>query len=466
MSLAPFRVSLPPPATVEVSLEPVYNALTSLSVLHIAAQFADLDPWVTATAAALTPTQLEHNRLVFEGLGEALIPAQPQPDFGAYLDDLAALRPVDLRNRMLDRICRPERVAAPPTTISGTLAVELLADGQVFSAHMARLYPNDPQDPALLASVHALLNDPPALHDLIVGHLRTLWETALADEWRRRQPKLQALAQTLQGRRWAATTAAETIRGFIGREPPPSIGAQLEGVQRIVFVLSPHLGPYASRFGAATTIWVFVRARPEDLPLRQAPVKRAELISPLSALADDTRLQILELLAQHDELLAQEIITALDLSQSSISRHLKQLRSAGFLQERRGDGANKSYRLSLGRVEWTFRSLLELLSSPTPQPADTRSAQPLELRRFLDETGRVVSWPARRKDQKLVLAYLAEQFEPGREYSEKEINLVLRQWDSGSDPATLRRDMYDEHLLDRTSDGARYWRPVDPPAER
>jgi hypothetical protein len=125
-----------------------------------------------------------------------------------------------------------------------------------------------------------------------------------------------------------------------------------------------------------------------------------------------------------------------------------------------GEGANKSYRLNPTRVGWTFRSLIQLLSrevTPTNM-ADPRAGQPVELRRFLDETGRLTTWPARRKDQVAVLHYLASHFEPGRYYTETEVNAILNNWHTYGDPATLRRDLYDERLFDRTSDGSRYWR--------
>lgn len=459
MASAPFRITAPRPVAVQVALEPVYNALVSLSLLHAPTPIAEHDAWIAQMAARLTPAQRQRNRLVFEGLGEALTPEQDWPDFLAYLADLAAQAPAHLRDRMLQRLCRPRRadhaVAPQPAA--------LLSDQQTFIDQIRQLYPGDPLDPALQAEVHALLNDPPALHDLIVTHLRELWQGGLFSEWQRKLPQLQSLTHRLNQRTWPATSAADAIRAFIGRDLPAAISSQLEGVQRVVFVLSPHIGPYAARFGSATTIWIFVRGRAEDLPLRQTPIKRVELVEPLSALADETRLRILELLAQHDELLAQELITQLDLSQSSISRHVKQLRATGFLVEQRGEGANKRYRLNLARVEWTFRSLIQLLSDeqlPVEETAMTVE-QPLELRRFLNRQGRVVSWPAKRKDQRLVLRYLASQFVPEQPYTEREVNLLLNQWHTFGDPATLRRDMYNDGLLDRTSDGARYWRPTE-----
>ena len=461
MIAAPFRMTPPPPVSVQVSLEPVYNALISLSLLHSADRLADVDPWIVETAARMTTAQRERNRLIFEGLGEALSPDRDWPDFPSYLADLADQPPVALRDRMLQRISRSAPDAAPVDRATMPPdAARLLADEQAFVAQIARLYPNDALDPALLHQVHALLNDPPLLQELIVTHLHELWERALASEWQRRLPYLHTMATTLSRRTWPAASAEDAIRLFIGRELPATISRQLDGVQRVVFVLSPHIGPHAARFDSSTTIWIFVRARAEELPLRQTPIKRVELVGPLSALADETRLQILELLAQHEELLAQEIITRLDLSQSSISRHLKQLRATGFLIEQRGEGANKRYRLNPTRMETIFRALMQLLSSEPapPEVSSVRNEQPLELRRFLDSAGRVSSWPAKSKDQRLVLRYLAARFAPEQRYTEREVNALLNEWHTFGDPATLRRDMYDDGLLHRTNDGARYWR--------
>lgn len=57
----------------------------------------------------------------------------------------------------------------------------------------------------------------------------------------------------------------------------------------------------------------------------------------LKALADSTRLRILNLLLASDELCACEIEAVLDLNQSNASRHLTRLRQVGLLTaERRG----------------------------------------------------------------------------------------------------------------------------------
>ena len=78
------------------------------------------------------------------------------------------------------------------------------------------------------------------------------------------------------------------------------------------------------------------------------------------------------------------------------------------------------------------------------------------LRGFLDGEGRVTQFPARRKKQLAVLQYLAGKFAPGRVYTEREVNEVLLAWHTFRDPATLRRELYDFHFLNRTPDGRTY----------
>ena len=80
-----------------------------------------------------------------------------------------------------------------------------------------------------------------------------------------------------------------------------------------------------------------------------------------------------------------------------------------------------------------------------------------ELKNFLDADGRLVRFPAKRKMKLEALAYLAEKFETGRKYTEKEVNELLLSWHTFRDPATLRRELYNSRFLGRDADGALYW---------
>lgn len=193
---------------------------------------------------------------------------------------------------------------------------------------------------------------------------------------------------------------------------------------------------------------------------RPQPIPRGQVLFPLNALTDDTRLQILELLAANESLRSQAIIEELDVTQSTVSRHLKQLAAAGFVQEERGDGANKSYRLRRERLDELFALLSRLLSAENAQAvlSDVRRKLPEHLHRFLDRDGLVVQWPRTPGDQQNLLNYLVEKFQPNQLYTETKVNEMLNSWHTFDDPAILRREMVDYGYMGRTSSGDRYWR--------
>jgi len=77
----------------------------------------------------------------------------------------------------------------------------------------------------------------------------------------------------------------------------------------------------------------------------------------LKALADETRLKILQFLGDK-EMCQCDIIPAMDKSQSTISQHLQILTNAGVLESRK-DGQRSLYKLKDERI----RKIVELVSS-------------------------------------------------------------------------------------------------------
>ncbi|MEV6641714.1 DUF2087 domain-containing protein [Amycolatopsis sp. NPDC051371] len=73
--------------------------------------------------------------------------------------------------------------------------------------------------------------------------------------------------------------------------------------------------------------------------------------------------------------------------------------------------------------------------------------------------GRLVTIPHSGKRRQLLLAHLAERFEPGRLYTEQDVREKLSM--VHDDHATLRRYLVDEGLLQRSSDGGAYGRPSE-----
>ena len=78
------------------------------------------------------------------------------------------------------------------------------------------------------------------------------------------------------------------------------------------------------------------------------------------------------------------------------------------------------------------------------------------LRNFLDDRKRLTAFPAKRKMKLYALLYLAQKIEADRDYSERELGDILLDWHTFADPATLRRELYDYHFLDRSRDGKVY----------
>ena len=78
------------------------------------------------------------------------------------------------------------------------------------------------------------------------------------------------------------------------------------------------------------------------------------------------------------------------------------------------------------------------------------------LRNFLNAEGKLTAFPAKRKMKIYCLFYLAEKFETGKDYTERQVNDLLLSWHTFADPATLRRELYEYHFLDRSRDGKIY----------
>jgi len=76
------------------------------------------------------------------------------------------------------------------------------------------------------------------------------------------------------------------------------------------------------------------------------------------------------------------------------------------------------------------------------------------LRNFLTPDGRLHTIPTRHAKLLVVLEHLAQQFEPGRTYDEREVNEILTRFHP--DVAALRRYLVDDQFL--TREDSVYWR--------
>ncbi|MGO1609945.1 MAG: DUF2087 domain-containing protein [Agrococcus casei] len=88
-------------------------------------------------------------------------------------------------------------------------------------------------------------------------------------------------------------------------------------------------------------------------------------------------------------------------------------------------------------------------------PLLTKKQAATGMDRFVRD-GRIETWPAKPDDRTAVMRWAAERaLQPGEQVDEQTVTERLGAlW---RDPATLRRDLVDNGLLERAADGSSYW---------
>ncbi|HTX90326.1 MAG TPA: metalloregulator ArsR/SmtB family transcription factor [Anaerolineales bacterium] len=180
-----------------------------------------------------------------------------------------------------------------------------------------------------------------------------------------------------------------------------------------------------------------------------------ELVTFFKALADSSRLKIVGLLAQRPYS-GEELAALLDLKPSTISHHLSKLAEVGLVSAR-AEGYYSVYQLDEQALRAATRSLFssEQMSAAT-EDVDMDAYDRKVLADFSLPDGRLKELPAQRKKLEAILRYVVKAFEPGRRYSEKEVNEILAHFHA--DTATLRRELVGNGLMEREGGGGEYWK--------
>ena len=188
-----------------------------------------------------------------------------------------------------------------------------------------------------------------------------------------------------------------------------------------------------------------------------------DLLRFFKALADETRLKMAALLTSKPRS-GEQLAELLSIKPATVSHHLAKLADAGLVIST-SEGHKKIYRLRLEAV----RATAQQLQSKDPglhvsEDADATKFYPNRvpfdeydrrvLKDFFNSDGSLRQLPMQRKKFLAVLKHILKDIEPGREYTEKQINLLLKR--RHPDTASLRRGMIDFRLMDRKS--GKYWR--------
>jgi hypothetical protein len=167
-------------------------------------------------------------------------------------------------------------------------------------------------------------------------------------------------------------------------------------------------------------------------------------------LADGDRLRVVAaVVLGHESLDAIKAATGLDAR--AVGTALTKLVDGGLLIEAAipsTDGASEhGYHVQEHEIR---------LAARENRPSQTDPDEPNAVIRAFFRDGRLTSIPASRAKRRVVLDHLAQDFEPGKRYTEKQVNLVIGK--RFADTAAIRRYLVDDGFLEREGGGGRYWR--------
>jgi hypothetical protein len=176
-----------------------------------------------------------------------------------------------------------------------------------------------------------------------------------------------------------------------------------------------------------------------------APVPDAATI--VGLLADDDRRRVFAALVLGGSTL-DEVRAATGLTSRRAATALARLVSGDLVV--RSDGGDH---VLLGEA-FRLAAVAAAPARPGPDPTDDMPEDDARILRRYFRGGRLTQIPSQLSRRRVVLDRLAQEFDVGSRYSERQVNAILRRFHE--DVASLRRFLVDEGFLDRAA--GEYWR--------
>jgi predicted transcriptional regulator len=172
------------------------------------------------------------------------------------------------------------------------------------------------------------------------------------------------------------------------------------------------------------------------------------LVSFYKTMGDPTRVRIVTLLAK-GPLHGQAIAGKLGLTAPTITHHLKKLREASIVYERRDKNTIYFY-LNESMIKQQAQVLTQLLDK---REEELENMVKISLERqkiienFFTREGKLKNIPAQRKKKLMVFEHMIQGLTVGKKYQEKEINEYIKKFHE--DYATIRREFIINHYMFR-----------------
>lgn len=358
-----------PALRMDVRVSLPLDLVSACSLLYRAVPGSGLDPWLIATRRALSP-QLRADLDLLHGFSGRLLyymeepvmafePLQPDhldatfDDLVVFLDGLPPDAYLEMARHAIVRVHAANGDEVTPPAGGDEPGWRRFVEAGLTTASADEVIP--------------LLMNPGELRERTLRLYRGVWEERYAAEFTARLPDLRRsveLAATAESRGFSLAFADLT-----GNRLPTTLLGGLNAASRVLFCPSAHLGSFVSYILYPPNLIVFFGApdllsRAGQGAMDQVPsdpasvalegeslstVNNAMLLEALRALADPSRLSIIDLL-QGGELYAQEIVGRLGVAQSAVSRHLAQLDRAGLITVRPERGV-KYYAINHARMQ-------------------------------------------------------------------------------------------------------------------
>lgn len=309
----------------------IFEMLLSLHALaHPRPEHED---WAESTKGRLSPqllkeVELFHSERFQRGLflGELAIDYPDHHDVEGFLTYLRKTRVEEFLFYILGRIVPREEIKGLPWT-------EEELEGAI-SAHVPEGGEKKWVCPALLE----VLNDPEGYRARIAGLWQGYWEEFFREDWPSYQEAWERSIKEKEAR-LSREEPLDFVRSLSGHKdiPPLEIppGTGLEEIILIPSCFAPRpRGLMFFGYGSVTILYDCEMTEERREELRRTA---EEIVSVAKALDDITRLEILRLLAQEESIYGQKIASTCGISQPSVSRHLRILREAELIEERRMD---------------------------------------------------------------------------------------------------------------------------------
>ena len=286
--------------------------------------------------------------------------------FPEYLSQLKKLDAVEMRDQCLERMIKVVTELEKDEVLPHTDDLDVILNNADLYVEYGKLHSHRTWrdfDPNIYRTAHELLQNPKDLKEEIINHLAILWKDHFKEEWARSQPELARVAEAFEEIDWGNLAPDETIRSVIGRDLlSNSWLTQMKQSERVIFIPTSYLGPYAAISRTEDSLCVLFGAHyPKPTGQPERPIlNRDDLLTKLNVLSDEKRMRILEMIIARGHATTPDVMKELELGQSSASRHLIHMCVAGLLKQKRVN-RTKHYRIDPSAIESILETFKQFL---------------------------------------------------------------------------------------------------------